>query len=431
MIERYFRLAENKTNVQREMLGGLTTFVTMAYIIVVNPQILAQAGMPRDGVLFATCISAAAATLVMGLYANYPIALAPGMSLNAYFTYAVCLNMHVPWRTALAVVFFSGAAFLLLTVTRVREQIVNGMPDCLKHSTAAGIGMFIAFIGLRNANLVVANPATMVGLGSFSDKQVQMACFGLAVTLVLMARRVNGGILIGVFATTLLAILRGMLPWPSAILSLPHPSSTFLKLDFRGAIHLGLLDILFAFLFVDLFDNVGTLVGVCEQGGFIKDGKILRAGRVLVADAVGTLFGALTGTSTVTSYIESVSGIAAGARTGLSNVAVAGLFLLATFCSPLASAIPPYATAPALILVGALMTQSISKIEWSEFSEAVPAFITMLATPLTFSIATALSLGLICYTVVKLAGGKFREITILIWILTALFILRYIYFAVG
>jgi adenine/guanine/hypoxanthine permease len=431
LIDRYFKLTENQTTVKQEMVGGLTTFVTMAYIIVVNPQILSQAGMPAEGVVFATCISAAAATLVMGLYANYPIALAPGMSLNAYFTYAVCLNMHVPWQTALAVVFFSGVVFLLLTVTRVREQIVNGMPDCLKHSTATGIGMFIAFVGLRNAKLVVANPATFVGLGSFSDKEVQTACFGLALTLVLMARKINGGILIGIFGTTLVGILRGISHWPAALFSLPHPSATFLKLDFRGAIHLGFLEIVFAFLFVDLFDNVGTLVGVCEQGGFIKDGKIPRVGRALVSDAVGTLFGSLTGTSTVTSYIESVAGVAAGARTGLSNVAVAGLFLIATFCSPLATAIPAYATAPALILVGALMTQSISHIEWSEFSEAVPAFITMLATPLTFSIATGISLGLIAYTVVKIAAGKFREITVLIWILTALFILRYVYLAVA
>ena len=429
MLDRYFKLAENHTTVKQELLGGLTTFVTMAYIVVVNPQILAQAGMPAEGVVFATCISAAAATLVMGLYANYPIALAPGMSLNAYFTYAVCLNMHVPWQTALAVVFFSGVLFLLLTVTRVREQIVNGIPDCLKHSTATGIGMFIAFVGLRNAKLVVANPATFVGLGNFSDREVQTACFGLALTIVLMARKINGGILIGIFGTTLLGILRGVSHWPTAFLSLPHPSSTLLKLDFRGALHLGLLEILFAFLFVDLFDNVGTLVGVCEQGGFIKDGKIPRVGRVLVADGVGTVFGSLTGTSTVTSYIESVAGVAAGARTGLSNVAVAGLFLIATFCSPLATAIPAYATAPALILVGALMTHSIALIEWSEFSEAFPAFITMLATPLTFSIATGLSLGLISYTIVKIAAGKAREITTLIWILTALFILRYIYLA--
>src|SRR5216684_5426208 len=401
----------------------------MAYIVVVNPQILAQAGMPVDGVVFATCLSAAVATLVMGLYANYPIALAPGMSLNAYFTYSVCLSMHIPWRTALGVVFFSGVLFLLLTVTRVREQIVNGIPDCLKHSTATGIGFFIAFVGLRNAKLVVANPATFVSLGNFSDHEVQTACFGLVLTIILVGRKVNGGILIGVFGTTLLGILRGISHWPTAILSLPHPSSTFLKLDFRGAIHLGFLEILFAFLFVDLFDNVGTLVGVCEQGGFIKDGKIPRVGRALVADAVGTIFGSLTGTSTVTSYIESAAGVAAGARTGLSNVAVAALFLLATFCSPLATAIPAYATAPALILVGVLMTQSIAQIAWQEFSEAVPAFITMLATPLTSSIATGLSLGLISYTVVKIAAGRIREINALIWILTVLFILRYVYLA--
>lgn len=429
LIERYFKISENHTTVRQELLGGITTFVTMAYIVVVNPQILAQAGMPVEGVVFATCISAAVATLVMGLYANYPIALAPGMSLNAYFTYAVCLGIHVPWRTALAVVFFSGVLFLVLTVTRVREQIVNGIPDCLKHATAAGIGMFIAFVGLRNAKLVVANPATFVGLGSFSDRAVQTACFGLILTVILMARKIRGAILIGVFATTLLGILRGIAHWPSAIVSLPHPSSTFLQLDFRGAIHLGLLEILFAFLFVDLFDNIGTLMGVCEQGGFIVNGKIPRVGRVLVADGVGTVFGALTGTSTVTSYIESAAGVSAGARTGLSNVFVAALFLVAMFCSPLAAAIPDYATAPALLLVGALMAGSIARIQWSDFSDALPAFITMLATPLTFSIATGLSLGLISYTVVKIAAGKIREITPLIWILTVLFILRYVYLA--
>jgi adenine/guanine/hypoxanthine permease len=431
LIDRYFRLSENQTTVRQEFLGGLTTFVTMAYIVVVNPQILAQAGMPPEGVVFATCASAAAATLVMGLYANYPIAMAPGMSLNAYFTYSVCLSMHIPWRTALAVVFFSGVLFLVLTVTRVREQIVNGMPDCLKHATATGIGMFIAFVGMRNARLVVANSASFVGLGSFSDKQLQTACFGLALTLVLMARKVNGGILIGIFGTSLLGIFRGIARWPSAIFSLPHPSSTFLQLDFRGATHLGLLEILFAFLFVDLFDNVGTLVGVCEQGGFVKDGKIPRVGRALIADAVGTILGSLTGTSTVTSYIESAAGVAAGARTGLANLFTAGFFLAAMLCSPLATAIPAYATAPALILVGALMTQSIAHVGWQDFSEAVPAFVTILATPLTFSIATGLSLGLISYTVVKIAAGKFREVNILVWILTVLFIVRYIYLAAG
>jgi AGZA family xanthine/uracil permease-like MFS transporter len=429
LLERYFHLAENQTTVRREFVGGLTTFITMAYIVVINPQILAKAGVPIEGVVFATCISAAAATLVMGLYANYPIALAPGMSLNAYFTYVVCLGMHVPWQTALGVIFLSGVFFLILTVTRVREQIVNGIPECLKFSTAGGIGMFIAFVGLRNANLVVANKETFVGLGTFANHETQMACLGLAIMLVLMTRKIGGAILLGVIATTVLGILRGMAEWPKAIFSWPHPSSTWLQLDLRGALHLGLLEIAFVFLFVDLFDNVGTLVGVCEQGGFVKDGKIPRVGRALMSDAVGTIFGSLTGTSSVTSYIESAAGVAAGARTGLSNVFVAGMFLLATFCAPLAAAIPGYATAPALILVGALMTESIARVEWTEFTEAIPAFITMVATPLTFSIATGLSLGLISYTLVKVAAGKFREVSAVIWILTALFILRYVYLA--
>jgi adenine/guanine/hypoxanthine permease len=429
LLERYFRLKENQTTVRAEFLGGLTTFITMAYIIVVNPQILAKTGMPVDGVVFATCIASAAATLVMGLYANYPIALAPGMSLNAYFTYSVCLAMHVPWQTALGVIFFSGVFFLILTVSRVREQIVNGIPDCLKHSTAAGIGMFIAFVGLRNANLVVANPATFVSLGSFSNREAQLACAGLAIMLILMTRKITGAILIGVIATTLLGIFRGMATWPDHIFSLPHPSATWLKLDLHGAMRLGLLEIIFVFLFVDLFDNVGTLLGVCEQGGFVKDGKIPRVGRALISDAIGTIIGALTGTSTVTSYIESAAGVAAGARTGLSNVFVAGLFLIAAFFAPLAAAIPGYATAPALIVVGALMTESIGRVAWADFTEAIPAFVTVLATPLTFSIATGLSLGLICYTLVKVAAGRFREVSPVIWILTLLFVARYVYLA--
>jgi adenine/guanine/hypoxanthine permease len=429
LIERFFRLKENQATVRAEFLGGLTTFITMAYIVVVNPQILSKAGLPIDGVVFATCISAAAATLIMGLYANYPIALAPGMSLNAYFTYVVCLGMHVPWRTALGVIFFSGVVFLLLTVSRVREQIVNGIPNCLKHSTAGGIGMFIAFVGLRNANLIVANPATFVSLGTFSNHEAQMACLGLAIMLVLMTRKITGAILIGVLVTTLIGILRGLSSWPAAIFSWPHPSSTWLQLDLRGALHLGLFEIIFVFLFVDLFDNVGTLVGVCEQGGFVKDGKIPRVGRALVSDAVGTIFGALTGTSTVTSYIESAAGVAAGAKTGLSNVVVAALFLASAFFAPLAAAIPGYATAPALILVGALMTESIGRVEWSDFTEAIPAFVTLLVTPLAFSIATGLSLGLISYTLVKAAAGKFREVSPVLWILTLLFIFRYVYLA--
>ncbi|MGO9274815.1 MAG: NCS2 family permease [Terriglobia bacterium] len=429
MLERLFKLSENQTTVRQELLAGLTTFVTMAYIIVVNPRILAEAGMPIEGVLFATCLSAAVATLVMGVAANYPIALAPGMSLNAYFTYSIVLGRGVPWPTALGVVFVSGVLFLVLTLTRVREQIVNGIPDCLKHSTAAGIGLFIAFIGLRNAKLVVAQPSTFVGLGSFADPQVQIATLGLVLTAVLMARRITGAILIGILATTVAGVLRGLGHWPTQLVALPHPAGTFLKLDLAGAMHLGLMEILLTFFFVDLFDNVGTLVGVCEQGKFMQDGRLPRAGRALLADATGTLFGSLTGTSTVTSYIESAAGVAAGARTGLGNVLIAALFLAALFLSPAVSAIPGYATAPVLILVGALMCQSVARVRWDDFGEAFPAFLTVVATPLTFSVATGLSLGLIGYTLVKVGSGKHREISPLIWVLTLLFLLRYAYLA--
>ncbi|MGA8034592.1 MAG: NCS2 family permease [Candidatus Acidiferrales bacterium] len=431
MIERLFRLAEHETTVRRELLGGLTTFMTMAYIIVVNPQILAHTGMPERGVLFATCVSTAVATAVMGLYANYPIALAPGMSLNAYFTYSVCLDMHIPWQTALGVVFISGALFFILTVTRVREQVVNGIPEGLKHSTAAGIGLFIAFVGLHNAKLVTASPETLVTIGNFGDRQLQLACFGLVVTAILMARRVNGAILIGIAATTLLGVACGATHLPSAIVAMPDPSGTWMKLDLRRAAHLGLIEIIFAFLFVDLFDNVGTLVGVCEQAGIVRDGKIPRVGRALLADAAGTMLGAVTGTSTVTSYIESAAGVAAGARTGLSSVFVSVLFLGAMFFSPLAAAIPEYATAPALILIGALIAQSIGKVGWDDFTEAFPGFITMIAMPLTFSIATGLSFGLISYTLLKLATGRAREINAFVWIVTAVFLARYVYLARG
>jgi len=426
LLERYFKLAENHTSLRPELLGGLTTFMTMAYIVVVNPQILSQAGMPAEGVVFATCISSAAATLIMGLYANYPIALAPGMSLNAYFTYSVCLGMHIPWRTALGVVFLSGVLFVVLTITRVREQIVDGIPDCLKHSIAAGIGLFIAFVGLRNAQLVVANPATLVSFGNLSQPEVQTACLGILLTLVLIVRRVKGAILLGILGTAGVGFARGIAHWPSALVAMPHPGSTFLALDLRGALHLGLVEIVFAFLFVDLFDNVGTLVGVCEQAGFVKQGRIPGVGRVLLADGLGTILGSLTGTSTVTSYIESAAGIAAGARTGLSNVVVAALFLLAVFFAPVAVAIPGFATAPALILVGALMTQSVARVAWGDFSEAFPAFLTMLGMPLTFSIATGLSLGVITYSTVKIAAGKYREVSPVLWILTILFAVRYL-----
>jgi adenine/guanine/hypoxanthine permease len=425
LIERIFHLTENQTTVQTELLGGLTTFMAMAYVVVVNPRILGEAGMPVDGVLFATCVSSAVATLIMGLWANYPIALAPGMSLNAYFTYSVVIGRHVPWQTALGVVFLSGTIFLLLTLTKVREHIVNDIPDSLKHGTAAGIGLFIAFIGLRNAQLIVPNPATIVGIGKIASPPVLLSILGLIVIVILMAKRVTGAILIGIVGITLLGIPLKLASWPAHFVSLPHPSGTFLKFDLRSATHLGLGELIFVFFFVDLFDNVGTLVGVCEQGGFLRDGKFPRASQALLADAIGTMVGAVTGTSTVTSYVESAAGVAAGARTGLGNVLVAGLFASAMFFAPLVTAIPSYATAPALILVGALMCTSIPKIRWDDLTEGFPAFMTMVATPLTFSIATGLSMGLLSYTFVKVGTGRYREISPLIWILSVLFLLRY------
>jgi AGZA family xanthine/uracil permease-like MFS transporter len=425
LLERLFHLSENHTTIRRELLAGLTTFMTMAYVVVVNPRILSEAGMPVEGVLFATCISAALATLVMGLWANYPIALAPGMSLNAYFTYSIVIGRGIPWQTVLAVVLLSGLLFLILTLTNVREQIVNGIPDCLKHGTAAGIGLFIAFIGFRNAGIIVANRATFVGLGKISNPEVILAAVGVLLIAILVARRVDSAILIGIVAITILGIPAGVSHWPAHLFSWPHPSGTLFKLDLRSAAKLGLGELVFIFFFVDLFDNVGTLVAVCEEGGFLRDGKLPRASRALLADAFGTIVGALTGTSTVTSYIESAAGVAAGARTGLGNLVIAALFIVAMFCAPIVAAIPAYATAPALILVGALMCGAVAKVRWDDFTDAVPAFLTLIATPLTFSIATGLSLGLLSFTFLKLFSGKRKEVSPLIWVLSVLFLLRY------
>jgi adenine/guanine/hypoxanthine permease len=425
LLERWFHLKENQTTVRQELLAGLTTFMAMAYVVVVNPRILSEGGMSADGVLFATCLSAALATLVMGLWANYPIALAPGMSLNAYFTYSVVIGRGVPWQTALGVVFLSGVLFLVLTLTKVREHIVNDIPDCLKHGTAAGIGLFIAFIGLRNAKLIVSHPATFVAFGKISDHGALLAAAGLLLTAILMARRVTGAILLGVVVVALAGVPLGLTHWPEHLFSLPHPSGTFLKLDLVGAAKLGLGELIFVFFFVDLFDNVGTLVGVCEEGGFLRDGKLPRASRALLADAFGTIAGALTGTSTVTSYIESAAGVAAGGKTGLGNILIAALFAAAMFCAPLVAAVPAYATAPALILVGALMCGAVARVKWDDFTEAFPAFMTVIATPLTFSIATGLSLGLLSFTFLKLGSGRAKEISPLIWILSILFLCRY------
>lgn len=428
VFERIFRLRAHGTTVRTEIEAGIATFLTMAYIVVVNPLILSDAGVPFEGALFATCISAAIATLLMGVLANYPFALAPGMGLNAYFAYAVVGAMGVPWQTALGAVFLSGIIFVLLTVGRIRAMVVDAIPRSLKTATGAGIGLFIAFLGLRNAGLVVPDQATMVSLGNLADAGVLLSVLGLVGTAALMARGYRTAILWGIVGTSVLAMALGIAPLPSGVLSVPDAGSTFLALDIRSALGIGLLDIIFVFLFVDLFDTVGTFMGLAEQGRFLTpDGKIPRINRALLADSVGTMAGALMGTSTVTTYVESAAGIGEGGRTGLVAVTVAILFVLAAFAAPIAGAIPAIATAPALVVVGTLMMRGATRLPWGDLTEAVPAFIAMIAMPLTFSIANGLALGFITYPLIKVLSGRGREVGVLVYVLAGLFLLRYVY----
>lgn len=428
VFERIFRLRAHGTTVRTEIEAGIATFLTMAYIVVVNPLILSDAGVPFEGALFATCISAAIATLLMGVLANYPFALAPGMGLNAYFAYAVVGAMGVPWQTALGAVFLSGIIFVLLTVGRIRAMVVDAIPRSLKTATGAGIGLFIAFLGLRNAGLVVPDQATMVSLGNLANAGVLLSVLGLVGTAALMARGYRTAILWGIVGTSVLAMALGIAPLPSGVLSVPDAGSTFLALDIRSALGIGLLDIIFVFLFVDLFDTVGTFMGLAEQGRFLTpDGKIPRINRALLADSVGTMAGALMGTSTVTTYVESAAGIGEGGRTGLVAVTVAILFVLAAFAAPIAGAIPAIATAPALVVVGTLMMRGATRLPWGDLTEAVPAFIAMIAMPLTFSIANGLALGFITYPLIKVLSGRGREVGVLVYVLAGLFLLRYVY----
>ena len=427
-LERLFKLSENKTTVRTELAAGLTTFLTMAYIIFVNPQILSQAGVPFSGALFATCLSAAVGSLMMGLLANYPFALAPGMGLNAYFTYTVVKTMGYDWRVALGAVFISGVAFLILTLARVRAMIVDAIPMTMKTSVAAGIGLFIAFIGLKNAGVITASPTTFVTLGHVTSKPSLLALGGLIVTAALMARGYKSAIIIGIFLITAVAIPLNLSKFPTGALQMPDLSSTFMKLDVGGALRLGALDVIFIFLFVDLFDTIGSLMGLTQQAGYLTpEGKMPRVNRALFADAIATITGSIFGTSTVVTYIESATGVSEGGRTGLTAVTVAALFVLAMFFAPVAGAIPPIATSPALIIVGALMIGAVTSIKWGDMTEAVPAFLTMLAMPLTFSIANGLALGFIFYPMLKVLTGRWREASPLVYVLAALFVLRYAY----
>jgi len=438
MLERIFALSAHGTNVRTEALAGATTFLTMAYIIAVNPSILSAAGMPVAAVAAATCLSAGIASIMMGLFANYPLALAPGMGLNAYFTYSVVLGMGVPWQTALGCVFISGVAFFLLTVAGVRQMILRAMPKPLLAATAAGIGLFIAFIGLKNAGLIVANPATFVTLGDLKTPTALLTLLGLAIIAGLQAWKVKGAMLIGIVAISVIGSFFGLSQWSGWTFGPAALSETAFKLDIPAAFNLGgsfgvaLLEIIFVFLFVDLFDNVGTLAAVTKRAGLQKeDGSIPRLNRVLYTDSAATMIGSLAGTTTVTSYIESASGIAVGGRTGLTAVVTGLLFLLALFLAPLVGLVPAAATAPALILVGAMMMAPLAEVEWDSPLDALPAFLTVIMIPLTFSIANGLAFGITSYAVLKLVTGKAKPGDWMLFVLGALFVARFAFLAAG
>ncbi len=430
MLEKFFDLRANNTTVKTELTAGVVTFMTMAYIVFVNPGILSDAhgaGMSFSGVLVATCIASFFASLMMGLIARYPIALAPGMGLNAYFSYVICGAMGVPWQIALGIVFISGLIFTILTLIKARELIVNAIPDGLKLATAAGIGLFIAFIGLQHSGIVASDPNTFVTFGDLSKTPALVALFGLILTSVLVARRVKGGILFGLLATGVLAVVCGVTQF-KGVLSVPDFSSVMFKLDILGAFSFDYIVPIVVLLFFDMFDTIGTLIGVSEQCGFVKDGKLPRINRALLSDSVGTMAGAVCGTSTVTSYIESAAGVMEGGRTGLASIVTALLFLVAMFFTPLAQAFATgCVTAPALVIVGCLMMQNVRKIRWDDFTEAIPAFLTIILMPLTYSIAHGLALGFISYPLVKAAAGRSKEVHWLVYVLAAIFLLRYIF----
>jgi AGZA family xanthine/uracil permease-like MFS transporter len=427
MLETLFKLSENKTNIRTEVVAGITTFLTMAYIIFVNPDILSKAGMPRDAVFVATCLAAAVGTALMALLANYPIALAPGMGLNAYFAFTVVLGMKYTWQVALGCVFISGMLFLVLSVLPVREWIINAIPRSLKLAISAGIGLFLAIIALQGAKIVVAHPATMVTAGDLSTWPVLLASLGFVAIVALDHYRVPGGIIIGVIAVSIVSALVGASTFDWRIVALPpNPAPVLLQMDLAGALNVGLITVIFAFLFVDLFDNSGTLIGLAHRAGFLRpDGTVPRLGRALIADSTAAMAGAALGTSTTTSYIESAAGIKAGGRTGLTSMVVAALFLLALLFSPLAASVPPWATAPALLYVACLMTRGLAEIEWDDVTEAAPAVVTALAMPFTFSIAEGIAFGFITYAAIKLASGRISEVHPAVGILAVLFVVKF------
>jgi AGZA family xanthine/uracil permease-like MFS transporter len=447
MIDRYFGIAKAGSTIPRELRAGLTTFLTMSYVLFVNPQVLGNAIVVPNGfakLLVVTALAAAIGSLLMALVARYPFAQAPGMGLNAYFAYTVVLGQKIPWETALGAVFISGALFVVLSVLGVRQAIVRAIPNPLKFAVTAGIGMFLAFLGLRNAGAVVANPATFVTLGALTSPPVLIALFGLLVTAALLVRRVQGAIVYGIIGATVLGIVTraplypgahgALVPFagfPNGVVALPvWPSGLVGALDLHGAVALGAAAVVFTFFFVDFFDATGTLVGLASRAGYLDaNGDMPRSRRTFASDGLAAMFGAVLGTSTTTAYIESAAGIEEGGRTGLTALAVALLFVLATFLWPLASLIPAAATAPALILVGSLMLQGLRNVDWDDYAVSIPVFLTMVAMPLTFSIANGVSFGVISFAAIKLFSGRGKEVDPLLYVVAALLIARYIWLA--
>ncbi len=428
MLERLFKLQDHGTTVRKEVVAGITTFLTMAYIIVVNPGILSSTGMDFGAVFVATCLAAAIGTLIMGLWANYPIALAPGMGLNAFFSFSVVGSMGYSWQVALGAVFLSGLIFFALSIFKVREWIINSIPMSLRFGISAGIGFFLALIALKNAGIVVDHPATLVGLGDLHTPESLLFFGGFILICALSFRRITGAVMIGIIAVTVIAMMLGLVDYQGLVSMPPSIAPTFMQLDIAGALNVGMVSIVFAFLFVDLFDTSGTLIGAAQRGGLLdKDGKLPRLGRALMSDSVATMSGAALGTSTTTSYIESTAGIAAGGRTGLTAVVVAALFLACLLLSPIASIIPPYATAPALLYVAVLMTSGLKLIDWEDITEAAPAVVTALMMPLTFSIANGIAMGFITYAVVKALSGRWSDLNPSVIAIATVFVLKFIF----
>ena len=419
-LDRFFKIKESGSSVRTEVLAGLTTFLAMSYILVVNPSILKDAGMDFGAVFVATCISSAFACMMMGFVANYPIALAPGMGLNAYFTYAVVKGMGISWQVALGAVFVSGIVFIILSLFKVREAIVNSLPNSLKYSIGGGIGLFLALVALKSAGVVVSNPATLVSLGDIHSPQVLLTIVGFCFIVTLEHFRIRGGIIIGILAITAIASVAGLNEFKGVFAPVPSLAPTFLQLDFHDLFTMSLVSVIFVFFFVDLFDSTGVLIGVAGRAGLLVDGKLPRVKKALLADSTAIVVGAGLGTSSTTAYVESAAGAAAGGRTGLTAVVVGLLMLASLWFSKLAASVPAYATAPALLYVGVLMMRSMTEIDWKDVSEAAPAFFTLIFMPFAYSIADGIAMGFISYALIKLFCGRVKEVSYMVWIIAVL-----------